>query len=282
MAISISPSEQSCGAQVGGVDLTLDLDAATVQEIREAWVTHQVLSFPNQHLKPGDLERFTSHFGPRGDDPFITAIPGRPHVIALHRAADETASVFAENWHTDWSFQVNPPDGTCLYSLTIPPVGGNTEFANQYAAYEQMPGDLRARTEGAIAIHSARSSYAPDGLYGADDEERATAITYDESAMNTQRHPLIQTHSETGRRSIFSCAGYIIGIEGLSRQDSDQLLGDVYRWQTRREFVYAHEWQANTLVMWDNRSLLHRARAGYDGHERLLHRTTIGHNPVFA
>lgn len=282
MSITVTPSSQSCGAEVSGIDLASDLDDDAIASIRSAWLTHKVLSFPDQDFQPGDLEQFTHRFGPPGDDPFISAIEGRPHVIALHRAAKETASIFADSWHSDWSFQAFPPDGTCLYGLTIPPVGGNTQFADQAASFAEMPQELRDRIEGKTAIHSARAGYAPDGLYGEKDEGRATRIIYDDRAKDIQSHPLIRTHSETGQRSVFGCLGYIIGIEGLTTEESSQLLIDLYSWQTRDEFIYTHQWQPGMLVMWDNRSLLHRAQGGYDGHERLLHRTTIGHNPAFA
>src|SRR3546814_8244026 len=108
-----------------------------------------------------DLERLTGYFAGFGDDPFIRPSPGHEHIIAVKRRADETAPLFAENWHSDWSFQARPPAGTCLFGITIPPVGGNTEFANQHAALDAMPSDLRARVEGLQAIHSARAGYAP-------------------------------------------------------------------------------------------------------------------------
>ena len=224
-----------------------------------------------------DLERFTEAFGGFGDDPFIAPIEGRDHVIAVERRADETAPLFAENWHTDWSFQAAPPAGTCLFGVRIPPTGGDTLFADQHAALDAMPADLRCSLENKMAVHSARGGYAPDGTYGEADQatDRSMAIRPSDSAMATQLHPIIREHPETGRLGIFSCLGYIIGIDGMSDADARELLGELYRWQTRDEFVYRHRWSPNMLVMWDNRSVLHRATGGYDGHHRLLHRTTI-------
>jgi taurine dioxygenase len=227
-------------------------------------------------MSDDDLERFTRYFGPFGDDPFIAPIPGREHVIAVKRVAGETAPLFAENWHSDWSFQARPPAGTCLFGITIPTEGGDTLFANQHAALDAMPDELRARLEGMLSIHSARGGYAPSGMYGADDKGRSMDIRPSDDAQTTQLHPIIRAHPETGRLGIFGCIGYIIGIDGMSDDDSTALLLDLHRWQTRDEFVYRHRWQPNMLVMWDNRSLLHRATAGYDGQDRLLHRTTIG------
>lgn len=278
MTIEVTPSGQACGATVRGIDLSQPLDDATVAEVRAAWLEHHVLSFPDQAMSDDDLERFTTAFGPFGDDPYIAPIPGRDHVIAVERVADETAPLFAENWHSDWSFQERPPSGTCLRSILVPPVGGDTLFANQHAALDAMPAELRERLEGRLAIHSARGGYAPDGFYGDDDQAngRSMAIRPSSEAMATQLHPIIREHPETGRLGIFSCLGYIIGIESMDDDEARPLLGQLYGHQSQDAFVYRHVWEPDMLVMWDNRSVLHRATGGYDGHHRLLHRTTIG------
>lgn len=276
----IEPSGQACGATVAGVDLSRPLPDALVADIRAAWLEHLVLAFPDQRMSDDDLERFTLHFGPFGDDPFIAPIPGRKHVIAVARAASETGPIFAEAWHTDWSFQAAPPAGTCLYGITIPPVGGDTLFANQIMALERMPDELRRRIEGKRAIHSARAGYARAGAYGENDKARpggrAMDIRPSDEALATQSHPLIRIHAETGREALFGCAGYIIGVEDMDPVEGMTLLGDLYRWQTQHAFQHRRQWSANMLVMWDNRSVLHMATGGYSGHERLLHRTTIG------
>ena len=140
MQLSITPSHAACGARVEGVDLSQDLASETVAALRAAWLEHHVLAFVDQAMDDDDLERFTQYFGPFG----------------VERRAAETAPVFAEAWHTDWSFQVRPPIGTCLLGLTIPPTGGDTLFANQHAALDAMPAALRKRIEGRVAIHSAK------------------------------------------------------------------------------------------------------------------------------
>lgn len=272
----LAPSGQSCGAEVRGVDLSRPLSEALVADIREAWLRHFVLAFPDQTMSDDDLQRFTLYFGPFGEDPFIAPIPGCKHIIAVARAASETGPIFAEAWHTDWSFQQTPPAGTCLYGIKIPPIGGDTLFANQAMALEKMPDDLRKRIEGKRAIHSARAAYSKQGAYGVNDAKRAMDILPSDEAAATQTHPFIRVHPETGREALFGCAGYIIGVEGMDATEGMTLLGDLYRWQTQHQFQYRHRWTPNMLVMWDNRSVLHMATGGYSGRERLLHRTTIG------
>lgn len=277
MPPEITPTDQAFGARVSGVDLTAALSPDTVAEIRAAWLEHHVLVFPSQSMNDDDLERFSLYFGPFGDDPFIAPIPGRDHVIAVQRDADETSSIFAEVFHSDWSFQEKPPAGTCLFGITIPPVGGDTLFVDQHQALDAMPASLRSRLEGRVAIHSARRGYAPDGILGdADVPGRSMDIRPSDEAYATQRHPLIRPHPETGRLGLFGAFGYIIGIEGMDDEEATALLLELYQWQSKPEFQYRHAWEPEMLVMWDNRSVLHTAQGGYQGHDRLLHRTTIG------
>jgi len=273
--MEVKPTGQACGAFVTGVDLSAPLSPAIVAAIRAAWLQHHVLVFPGQDMDDDDLEQFTLALGGFGDDPFIAPIPGRKHVIAVARAADETSPIFAENWHTDWSFQARPPAGTCLYGIRIPPTGGDTLFANQHLALEHMPETLRSRIEGRMAIHSAQRAYAPEGFYGEGDKGRSMTIRPSEAARATQLHPIIRPHPETGRPGLFGTFGYIIGIEGMADAEAVPLLLELYQWQGREEFQYRHKWEGGMLVMWDNRSVLHAATGGYAGHARLLHRTTI-------
>lgn len=278
MSLTIAASTASCGATIEGVDFRqLPLDAPVRSQCVEALLKHKVIAFPGQDLDDDALERASMVFGPFGEDPFIAPIPGHPHIIAVQRRADEQAPIFAEAWHTDWSFQAKPPAATCLYGITIPPQGGETWYADQEAAAAALPAELRAAIEGRAAIHSAKLPYAPDGVYGEADRasDRSMDIRPDPAAAATMNHPLLSPHPETGRERIFGCVGYIIGIEGLPDDEGLDILMKLHEHQTRDEFVYRHHWEPNMLVLWDNRSVLHRATGGYEGYDRLLHRTTI-------
>ncbi|MFN3517442.1 MAG: TauD/TfdA dioxygenase family protein [Novosphingobium sp.] len=275
MGLRVEPSGQACGARVTGLDLKADLAPDLVAELRAIWLEHHVLAFPDQGLDDDDLERFTLAFGGFGDDPFFAPIPGRQHIAAIRREADEQTPLFAENWHADWSFQAHPPAGTCLLAIDIPPIGGDTLFANQHMAWEALPPDRQARYADLIAIHSARLPYAPDGTYGTKDKGRSMDIRPSKAALTTQTHPLVPTHPETGRRGFYSTLGYIIGIEGMAQDEAVALLLELQAWQSDERFVFAQQWEPGMLVMWDNRSVLHRATGGYEGYRRELHRTTI-------
>jgi len=276
MSIRIEPTGQACGALVHGVNLSRPLSDEQVRTLREAWLAHQVLAFPDQSMTLEDLERYAPTLGPWGEDPYIRAIPGHPHVIEVKREADETTPIFAEGFHSDWSFQPSPPAATVLYGHTIPPVGGDTLFANQYLAWETLPAALRRPLEGRQGIHSARRGYAPTGRYGAKDVGRSMAIRFDESAMATQTHPIGRIHPETGRTALFVSPGYTIGIEGMPDDEAGALLREVFAHQSQEAFVYRHRWSAGMLTQWDNRCVNHAATGGFQGHRRLLHRITIG------
>jgi taurine dioxygenase len=277
MGLHITPSGASCAATIGGVKLHEPLSLDLIAELRAQWLEHKVLIFPKQQLTPSQLVEFSQQFGEIGEDPFFGHIDEHPKVAAVQRDADEKTAIFAEIFHSDWSFLALPPAGTVLYGITIPPTGGETLFADQMMAYQQLPDDLRDRVEGLVAIHSAALGYAPDGAYGKDDQAlgRSMKILPSERARDTQAHPLIRTHHENGSKALFSSAAYITGFEGMAREESEALLMSLYAHQTQPQFIYSHRWEAGMVVMWDNRSLLHAATGGYDGHDRLLYRTTI-------
>ncbi|QYJ06100.1 TauD/TfdA dioxygenase family protein [Qipengyuania flava] len=275
MSLTVEPSGQACGARVTGLDLTQPISAELAAEIRAIWLDNKVLAFPGQRMDDDALEAFTLAMGGFGEDPFFDPIAGRTHIAAILREADEESPLFAENWHSDWSFLERPPAGTCLMAVEIPPMGGDTLYADQAAAFDALPEERKEQLRGLTAIHSAQLAYAPEGTYGEKDTSRSMAIRPDESARATQTHPLVQRHPETGMECLYSTLGYIIGIDGMEAAEGFALLQELAAWQGRDEFVYRHVWEPDMLVLWDNRALLHKATGGYDGYRRELHRTTI-------
>lgn len=276
MTLHVEVQPAPCGAVVRGIDLNQPLDPSLQADLRALWLQHLVLAFPDQHLSVHALERFATTIGPFGPDPYFESIPGHPHVAQVRREADETSTLFADNWHSDWSFLASPPAATLLHGDVIPPIGGDTLFANQYAAWDALPADLKASLQGRMGVHSARRGYARQGRYGEADKGRSMAIRYDDSALATQLHPIARRHPETGRTALFVSPGYTIGIDGLPDDEAQPLLKELFEHQGRDEFVYRHAWQPGMLVMWDNRCLVHAATGGYQGHRRLLHRITVG------
>lgn len=277
MSISVKPTGESCGAYIEGIDLSKPLETADITFIRQAWLEHHVLAFPKQKLNHDQMEMFAQQFGELGEDPFFNPLPGRKYIAAVKREAQDTNPIFAEHWHSDWSFMEQPPSGTILYSLDIPPTGGDTHFSNQHLSFEQMPDDMRARFADLQAIHSPVLGYSiSKGVYGDTSKNGAMDIRPSHEAEHMRfTHPLAPIHPETGRQGFLSGISYIVGFEGVDEHKAFELVLELNEWQTQQQFVYQHKWENDMLVMWDNRSVVHKATGGYEGHRRELHRITI-------
>ncbi len=272
---TVEPTGGAFGAVVGGLDLRRPLSAEVAARLRAVWLAHQVLVFRDQELGFAELEAVAEAFGPIGEDPYFRSIDGQAHVVALTREADETTPLFADVFHSDWSFLASPPAGTLLYGVDIPPVGGDTLFADQYAAYESLPGELAERVEGLMGVHSARRGYAKQGQYGERDVGRSMAIVASDEALATQLHPLVRVHPETGRKALFATLAYTIGIDGMSEEDGNAILFELFGYVAGEANVYRHRWEPGMVALWDNRCLVHAATGGYEGRRRELHRLTI-------
>ena len=275
MEYSVPSSQSNLGVTIQDVNLTKGIPESDLKSIRELWVNHGVAIFPNQDLSLKEYEEFSLQFGPFGDEPFLIPMQEHPHIVKLHRKPDEEAAHFGGAWHSDWSFQSAPPSATMLYSEIIPPTGGDTLFANTADAYDDLTDELKDKIKNLRCLHSARLPYAKDGVYATEGKKRTMKIHTSDEANKTMSHPLVRTHRETNRKALFINPVYTIEIEGLSKEESDVLLFELYIHMAQEKYIYHHKWQPNMLIMWDNRSVMHMAEGGYDGHERLLHRITI-------
>ncbi|MFN0162007.1 MAG: TauD/TfdA dioxygenase family protein [Burkholderiales bacterium] len=273
--LQVIPSGAACGATVTGIDLSQPLSAAQSDELRKHWLQHLILAFPDQCLALEALERFAASIGPFGVDPFFGSVPGHPHVAQVRREANEKSPLFAESWHSDWSFLASPPVATLLLGDVIPPVGGDTLFANQVAAWEALPDALRHAVAGRLGVHSARRGYSRDGMYGERDRGRSMDIRWSDAALAVCTHPIGRMHPETGRTALFVSPGYTIGIEGMAQDEAGPILRELFAHQAEARFIHRQRWSPGMLVMWDNRAVVHAATGGYAGHQRLLHRITV-------
>ena len=275
---SVRPNPSGFGAEITDVDLCQPLSAQAVAAIRNAWLLHQVVFFPEQPMKHEDLERFTRYIGDWGNDPYVAPIEGHPHILEIRRNPDEPVAPFGSAWHSDWSFQQAPPSATILHAKVIPPMGGDTLYADGYAGYDALPDDDKGLLAGLTALHSARRPYSHEGYKAGRGDERSMKILPSDSAYDVQEHPVIRTHPETGRRALWVNAVYTIGIKGMADDEANLLIKRLCQHATHEQFVYRHRWSADMLTMWDNRSVQHHALGGYDGHLRVMHRTTVAGN----
>jgi len=279
--ITVSPQPTGFGAEIAGVDLRRPLPPEVLTEVKAAWARHAVVAFPDQPLSLDELEAFTLQMGAFGKDPFIKPMPGRPNVLELRREPDEKATNFGAGWHSDWSFQDQPPAATILRSEVTPPVGGDTLFCDCTRAYEALSPTMRAMLAPLQAIHSAARPYGTQGSFAKETAGRTMQIITSKEAEKTHTHPLVRLHPVTGRKALFVSPVYTVGVEGLTGPEADAILGFLFKHMVQEQFIYRHHWRAGMVLMWDNRCTMHLAEGGYDGHLRLMHRTTVaGDTPV--
>lgn len=273
--IAVQPQPTGFGAEITGVDLSQPVPDAALGEVRAAWARHGVVAFPDQPIGLEALEAFTLQMGAFGHDPYIKPMAGHPNVLELRREPDERATNFGAGWHSDWSFQEQPPAATLLHSKVIPPVGGDTLFVDAVRAYEALSPAMQQMLAPLQAIHSAKQSYGSKGVFSKDTEKRTMQIIVSEEADASLTHPLVRTHPLTGRKALYVSPVYTVGIEGLTPEEAKAILGFLFQHLTQEQFIYRHRWREQMLLMWDNRCTMHFAEGGYDGHLRLMHRTTV-------
>jgi taurine dioxygenase len=279
--ISVEPEPTGFGARITGVDLSQPLTPRTLAEVKAAWARHAVVAFPDQPLDLAQLEAFTLEMGPFGLDPFIEPMPGHPNVLELRREPDEKATNFGAGWHSDWSFQEKPPAATILHAQVAPPVGGDTLFCDATRAYAALTPTMKAMLAPLQAVHSAGRAYGTKGVFARETEARTLKIVVSEEADQTLTHPLVRVHPVTGRKALFVSPVYTVGIDGLAEAEAQAILGFLFAHLTQDRFIYRHKWREQMLLMWDNRCTMHFAEGGYDGHLRLMHRTTVaGETPI--
>ena len=273
--MNISPHENDFGAAIEGVDLSKPLRAEKVSQIRRAWLRYRMVYFPDQPMTYEQLEKFSLAIGSFGDDPYVRAIDGHPHIVEVRREPEEDVPLFGGTWHSDWSFQKTPPNATILHAKIIPPVGGDTHYCDGVRAFSALDSAMRVRLEGLHALHSARKPYSHEGVKAGGGDRRSMTLLPSDKALSIQRHPMVRTHPETGEKVLWVNPLYTIGVDGLFEKEGEALLGELFEHMKAPEFIYRHRWRENMLGMWDNRCVMHSAQGGYAGHRRVLHRLTV-------
>jgi len=274
MRVSENLSKNGIGVEVTDFSLA-DLTRENISFLRSKWVEYGLIVFPKLPLSHDEFKDFALSFGDFGDDPFISSLQDYPNIAEIKRSANEKATPFGGTWHSDWSFMKKPPSATLLHSKIIPPVGGNTLFANTEKSFAALPEEMKNKLRKLKVIHSAKIPYADDGFYALEKEERSMKILPSKEAKATFSHPMVKIHPETNKECLFINPVYTINVEGFSEDESQQLLWELYEHMIQDQFVYEHVWNEDMLIMWDNRTVMHQATGGYDGYDRLLHRITL-------
>lgn len=265
----VQPVAGALGAEISGVDLSRPLAEDTVAALRRAWLEHLVLFFRDQALSPAEFLAFGRRFGEPIEYPFVKGLDDHPQIIPVLKLAHEHVN-FGGVWHSDTAYLDVPPMASMLVAREIPPVGGDTLFANMYLAYETLSPGMRRILDGLSAVNSSSKA----------DASRTREDRMKDSARETKReyvaaHPVVRRHPETGRRALYVNVAHTVRFDGMTEEESAPLLDFLFRHQIRPEFTCRFRWRAGSIAFWDNRCAQHNAINDYHGHRRLLHRLTL-------
>lgn len=279
--IDVQPLSGALGAEIHGVDLSQPLSDEVFAEIKQAFLEHLAIFFRDQNLTPDQQKDFGRRFGSLNVHPYVTPLDGHEEIIPIIKEKDEVVN-FGGGWHSDVSFMEEPALGSVLYGLDIPAVGGDTLFANQYLAYERLSDGMKNMLDGLIAAHSAGSQYGPQGESDRNKEKRGSMkVAVTEEANKTTEHPVVRTHPETGRKSLYVNQAFTEKFKGMTRRESRPLLNFLFDHCTREEFTCRFKWTPGALAFWDNRCTQHYALNDYQGQRREMHRVTINGDKPF-
>lgn len=267
--IGIAPLTPTIGAEITGLSLADELDDDHIAVLRTALLDWKVLFLRAQDVTTEQHLAFARRFGELEVHPFAPEKPGHPEVLAITH--DDRSPGFENIWHSDVTWRLEPSLGSVLRVLEAPATGGDTLFADMYAAYDGLPQRIKERVDGRVARHDFPNFRARMARRGATDEELAR---FDEQYPNPE-HPVVRTHPETGRRAIYVNAAFTQEIVGMDPDESAELLELLYRQAAYPEYQVRFRWEPNSVAFWDNRSCQHYAVSDYYPHVRRAERVTI-------
>jgi len=276
MGIEFRPLTPTIGAEVRGIDLAGPISEADFQRLHEAWLRHTILLFRDQaHIGPADHIAFTRRFGALEMHtlPRFTH-PEHPEIFVLSNAEKQGKPLGApksgRHWHSDSHFLKEPSGGSLLLAREVPPEGGDTLFANMYAAYEALPAETRRR------IDHARVRVSRVKAWPISYPDRPPLTEEEKASLPDVTHPLVRIHPESSRPSLFIGGNVVWEILDMDFQEGRRLLDELRQHATQPEFVYRHRWKVGDAILWDNRCTMHCA-TGFDESRyiRLMHRTTL-------
>lgn len=269
-SITVAPIAGALGAEISGIDLMEDLDATTVAAIRRAWLEHGVVFFRDQPLPEARFLAFARRFGEVIEYPFVKGLEGFPEIIPVTKLEHERVN-FGGLWHSDTAYLEAPPMATMLVAREVPAAGGDTLFANMYLAYEALSEGMQRLLDGLIAVNS---SAKPDVSHTRENRIRENA-PQNAPRQYVAEHPVVRTHPETGRKSLYVNIGHTIRFRDMTEAESAPLLSYLFAHQTKPEFTCRFRWQQGSLAFWDNRCTLHNPVNDYYGFRRVMHRITL-------
>jgi len=268
--LAAEPIAGALGAEIRGVDLAQPLADDVVAGIRQALLDHLVVFFRDQHLSPAQLVAFGQRFGTLARYPFVEGLAEHPEVIEVTKLPHERTN-FGGVWHSDTTYLEEPPMGSMLFALDVPPVGGDTLFANMFMAYERLSDGMKSMLAGLRVVNgSAKADISRTR------EDRVAANPGQEiRRVFEATHPVVRTHPESGRKGLYVNLGHSVRFEGMTEEESAPLLQFLFHHQVQPEFTCRFRWRRGSLAFWDNRSTQHNPINDYHGHLRRMLRITI-------
>jgi taurine dioxygenase len=274
--LDVIPTGAALGAEIRGVDLR-DLDDAAFARVIQAWHENSVVLFRNQTLNDEDLIAFSRRLGDLDWAPiqetgrrFVEGLP-EIYIVSNVKVNGEPIGSLGDGeavWHTDMSYLEVPPKASLLYSLEVPPIGGNTSFCSMYAIHAALPARLKDRIAGLKIKHDGTynsGGYVRQGVTPTDDPRTSPGAV----------HPLVCTHPDTGRRMLYLGRRRNAYLIGLELADSEALLDELWAFVKQPEFAWEHVWRVGDLLWWDNRCTMHRRDAFDPKARRIMHRTQV-------
>jgi len=264
------------GALISGVDLRDDLGAERIARIRQALLDHQVIFFRDQTLTPAQYLRFARLMGEPVEYPFVKGLPDFPEIIQVTKLEHERTN-FGGIWHSDTAYLDHPPMGSMLLAREVPPFGGDTLFANQVLAFESLSPGMQRLLDGLVAINSSSKA----DVSKTREDRIGEAGREDARKEYIAEHPVVRTHPETGRKSLYVNVAHTLRFADMTEAESAPLLQYLHQHQVRPEFTCRFSWAVGSMAFWDNRCALHNPVNDYHGYRRVMHRITLaGPRPV--
>jgi taurine dioxygenase len=279
--IEVKPIAGALGAEISGVDLR-DVDDATFAEIHEAWLEHLVVFFRDQDLTPEQQIAFAKRFGEIHHHPFIKGMPDYPDILEIIKEEGDTRA-FGETWHSDQMFNPKPAKATILYAKETPSAGGDTMFANGYLAYDALSEPMKAMLKDVKTWNTGnrkrlRENDAKRGEQSGGDykgnAKMAEKVRDPGDLVTESAHPLVRTHPETGKKSLF-IGNHTQTLLGMRPAEARPIVEFLQQHTVHPEFTCRFRWEVGSMAIWDNRCAQHRALNDYHGKRRRMHRITI-------
>lgn len=272
--LQVRPLTGALGAEIEGVDLSRPLAKEQRDDIHQAFLKHQVLVFRGQTLTPQQQVGVAKMFGKPAIYPFLRGLDEAPEVSVLAKAPEDKVN-FGGNWHSDTAYKEAPDMGTLLYALEVPEAGGDTLFANMYLAYEALSPGMKRMLEGLRAIYSSEKGYAGRRAERMKSIQGMKNAVAEEVATFESEHPVVRTHPETKRKSLYISRSHTVRFKDMTDDESTPLINWLADFAVQPQFTCRVRWMADTLTIWDNRCTNHFAVNDYFGVSRLMHRVTI-------